>query len=264
MAAIKLSACIEMVFGNEPDFLARIGKSAACGLPGFEFWGWHGKDLAAIKAQAGELGIATATFCCDAPGALVDAANHDAWVAGARESIAVGADYGVPTMIVTTGNELDRCRKEQHAAIVAGLKAIAPAAEAAGITIVLEPLNILTDHAGYYLSTSQEGFEILREVGCPRVKLLFDIYHQQITEGNLIVNIRRDIDLIGHFHMADVPGRHQPLTGEINYENVFKAIADTDYAGFVGMEFAPTGCHAEAVKTTMKLAGAGCCCGCGG
>jgi hydroxypyruvate isomerase len=263
MGKVKLSACIEMVFGNTPDFVERIAKSAEAGLPGFEFWGWHGKDLAAIKAKAAELGIATATFCCDAPGALVDPANHDAWVAGARESIAVGADYGIPTLIVTTGNEMDICRCEQHKAIVAGLKAIAPDAEAAGITIVLEPLNILTDHMGYYLSTSKEGFEICREVGSPRVKLLFDIYHQQITEGNLIVNIRNDIDLIGHFHMADVPGRHQPLTGELNYERIFAAIAATDYAGFVGMEFAPTACHMEAVKTTMKLAGDGCCCGCG-
>lgn len=255
MAQVKLSACIEMIFGNCDNFLTRIEKCSEAGLPGFEFWGWQGKDLDAIKAKATELGIATATFCVAGNGTLVDPANTDNWVAGALESIEVGKNYGIPTMIVTTGNEMEICRCEQHNAVVAGLKAIAPAAEAAGITIVLEPLNILVDHGGYYLSTSKEGFEILNKVDSPNIKLLYDVYHQQITEGNLIQTIRENIDLIGHFHMADVPGRHQPLTGELNYKNIFAAIADTGYSGFVGMEFAPTDCHMDAVKTTMELAG---------
>lgn len=255
MPAIKLSACIEMIFTDVPEYTQRIEKAAQCGVPGFEFWGWHGKDLPAIRAKADELGIALATFCCDSTGSLVDPANTEAWIAGAKESLAKAKEFRVPTLIVTTGNEMALPRQEQHAAIEAGLKGVAPLAEELEITLVLEPLNILVDHAGYYLSTSQEGFEIVREVGSPRVKLLYDIYHQQITEGNLIQTITRNIDLIGHFHMADVPGRHQPGTGEINYRNVFAAIAATNYEGFVGMEFAPTVDHAEAVAITKEAAG---------
>jgi len=253
MPAVKLSACIEMIFGNTPEFVDRIDKAAECGLPGFEFWRWGGKDMEAIKARAEAKGIALAAFCCDSTGTLVDPSNTAAWVEGARQSVAKAVEMGCPTLIATTGNEMDIPREQQHASIVAGLKGIAPVAEDAGITIVLEPLNILVDHAGYYLDTSKEAFEILREVDSPRVRLLFDIYHQQITEGNLIQNITRNIDLIGHFHMADVPGRHEPTTGEINYKNVFAAIAATDYSGFVGMEFAPTGCHTTAVEITKGL-----------
>ncbi len=254
MAAVKLSACIEMIFGNIPDFVDRIDQVADSGLQAFEFWGWHNKDLPAVRARADQHNLALAAFCCDSTGALVDPANTEAWVAGACESIGKAREFGAPTLIVTTGNELPIPRAEQHAAIVAGLKGIAPEAEAQGITLVLEPLNLLVDHAGYYLSTSTEGFEILREVNSPRVKLLYDIYHQQVTEGNLIQTITRNIDLIGHFHMADVPGRFEPGTGEINYKNVFKAIAETSYEGFVGMEFRCTGCHREAVATTRRLA----------
>jgi hydroxypyruvate isomerase len=260
---VKLSACIEMIYGNIPDFLDRIDATAKVGLKAFEFWGFSNKDLPAVRAKADALGLEIATFCCEAPGALVDPANTAAWIEGAKASLATVKQFGVPTAIVTTGNEMDICRKEQHAAIVAGLKGIAPVAEELGITIVLEALNILVDHAGYYLSTSLESFEIIDEVGSPRVTMLYDIYHQQITEGNLIQTLTNNIDKIGHFHMADVPGRHEPLTGEINYENVFAAIAKTSYEGFVGMEFAPTGCHDAACKTTMKLAGYGCGCGCG-
>ena len=263
MPPVKLSACIEMLFNDGTEFVDRIDKAAACGLSAFEFWGWNGKDLPAIRQRADKLGMTLAAFCVVAAKPLVDPEGTAEWVAGAEESIAKAKEFGCPTLIATTGNEMAICRTKQHASIVAGLKAAAPAAEAAGITLVLEPLNILVDHKGYYLSTSAEGFEIIREVGSPNVKLLFDVYHQVITEGNVIQNLTAGIDLIGHFHMADVPGRHEPLTGEINYENVFKAIAATNYAGYVGMEFMPTGCHTEAAKTTMKLAGAGCCC-CGG
>jgi len=111
------------------------------------------------------------------------------------------------------------------------------------------------DHAGYYLSTSEEGFQILDEVGSPRVKLLFDIYHQQITEGDLISRITSNISKIGHFHVADVPGRMEPGTGEINYVNVFKAIAATDYADHVGLEFRCSGTPEAALAQVRQIAG---------
>ena len=104
------------------------------------------------------------------------------------------------------------------------------------MTIVLEPLNILVDHMGYYLVTSKEGFDVIREVNSPNVKLLFDVYHQQTSEGNLISNIRNNIDLIGHIHLGDVPGRKEPGTGEINYRNVFKAICESGYTGYCALE----------------------------
>jgi len=255
MADLKLSACIEMITFGEPDFVKRIDGVADAGLPAFEFWGWGNKDLPAIRRRADDLGLAIATFGISSTGALVDPANTQAWIGGVGESFEKAKEMRAPTLIVTTGDEMPIPREEQHNAIIAGLKGIAPIAEANGINVVLEPLNILVDHAGYYLSTSAEGFDIVRAVGSPRVKLLFDIYHQQITEGNLIQNITRNIDLIGHFHVADVPGRHEPGTGEIDYKNVFAAIAKTNYDGFIGLEYSPTGDAKEALLTTRRLAG---------
>lgn len=261
MAKLNFSVCIEMLF-THLDLLERPAAVAAAGMPAFEFWGWGNKPMDEIKAAADAAGVKIAGFCCDGGGALVDGSYTDQWVETAKKSIDEAVRLGVETLIVTTGQELEGvCRCEQHKAIVAGLKGIAPYAEANGITLVLEPLNILVNHKGYYLSTSDEGFAILDEVGSPNVKLLFDIYHQQITEGNLIDRISANIDKIGHFHVADVPGRHEPGTGEINYANVFAKIAELGYNRHVGLEFTTTTTPEEAMAKVKKAAGMCCCCG---
>jgi hydroxypyruvate isomerase len=109
-----------------------------------------------------------------------------------------------------------------------------------GVTLIVEPLNTLVNHKGYYLHHTAEAFEIVREVASPNVKILFDIYHVQIMDGNLIDIIRKNIASIGHFHVGDVPGRHEPGTGEINYTNVFHAIRETGFRDFVAMEYGPS------------------------
>ena len=260
MANLNFSVCIEMLFTDLP-LLERPAAVAAAGYPAFEFWGWGNKPMDDLKAAADAAGVKIAGFCCDGGGALVDGSYTAQWVETAKASINEAKRLGVETLIVTTGQEIEGvCRCEQHNSVVAGLKGIAPYAEANGITLVLEPLNILVNHKGYYLATSDEGFEILDQVGSPNVKLLFDIYHQQITEGNLIDRITAGIASIGHFHVADVPGRHEPGTGEINYCNVFKKIAELGYDKYVGLEFTTTTTAPEALAKVKKTAGMCCCC----
>ena len=111
--------------------------------------------------------------------------------------------------------------------------------EASGIMLVIEPLNELIDHQGYYLVRSEEAFQIIDEVGSANVKVVFDIYHQQISEGQLIANITSNIDKIGHFHAAGNPGRHELTRGELHYPSIFDAIGATGYRGFVGLEYWP-------------------------
>ena len=113
--------------------------------------------------------------------------------------------------------------------------------EASGITLVIEPLNELIDHLGYYLVRSEEAFQIIDQVGSPNVKVVFDIYHQQISEGQLIANITSNIDKISHFHAAGNPGRHELTRGELHYPSIFDAISATGYRGFVGLEYWPVG-----------------------
>jgi len=250
---IRLSVCIEMIFRELP-FVERMKAVKQCQYDAVEFWGWDNKDIDAIDAARKELGLKIASFVVGGP-PLVKASSQDEFVAQLRRTVEVCHRLDTQRLIVTTGQELeDVPRAEQHQAIVSNLKAAASIAEDAGVVLCLEPLNILVNHKGYYLSTSKEGFEIIHEVDSPAVKLLYDIYHQQITEGHLIPTITQNIQWIGHFHAADNPGRHEPGTGEINYRNVFRAIDKTGYDGYIGLEYSPSKDPAETLAEVRELA----------
>ena len=137
--------------------------------------------------------------------------------------------------------------------MVEGLKACVPYLEESGITLVVEPLNTRVDHAGYYLSSSDEAAEIMKEVGSPYVKMLFDIYHQQIMEGDLIRRIKEYIPYIGHFHAAGNPGRHELYQSEVDYGKVFAAIQETGYEGCVGLEYFPLDDPEKGLAFAKKL-----------
>jgi hydroxypyruvate isomerase len=263
---LKLSACLPMMFGEIKDFYDRFQAAKDAGLEYAEFWGWSGFDIDKLKNTADSAGIKIGAACIDTTVPEVaavfnkkklltrDADAFDAFYKACQESIKVAQKLNIPSLIITVGQErYDVTRYEQHANIVMNLKHVAPLFEDAGITLVVEPLNILTNHIGYFLASSYEAFEICNEVGSPQVKVLYDIYHQQITEGNLIPTIRKYFDLIGHFHVADVPGRNEPGTGEINYKNVFKAIESLGYDKCVGLEYSPTIDTAETVKKVIAL-----------
>ena len=144
-------------------------------------------------------------------------------------------------------------RDEQTQAVIAALKAGARIVEPEGITIILEPLNILVDHPKQLVVHSEHAASILKAVGSPNVKMLFDIYHQQISEGNLSGNIRKYHDLIGYYQLADHPGRHEPTTGEINYAFVLRTIHDVGYVDPIGMEMSPKGDPMAAFKAMREV-----------
>lgn len=163
----------------------------------------------------------------------------EAVLANVRESLQAAQDLGCPSLIVLAGNaEADRAAQERR--LVENLKRAAELAEKAGVTLNLEALNSLVDHPGYSVDTSAQGFRIVREAGSEAVKLLFDVYHMQVMEGNLIENITRNIDLIGHFHSAGVPGRHEHFSGELDYRNILKAIEGSGYSRYFGLEYWPS------------------------
>jgi hydroxypyruvate isomerase len=252
--SLKLSVCVEMIFRELP-FLERLDQVAAAGYSAFEFWRFADKDVKAIRARMQELGLACATFAGTMGVPLVDPSRRAELRPAIAEALGVARQLDCPTIIATTGNSLPGVsREEQHASVVAALRELAKPCEEQGVTLVLEPLNVLVDHQGYYLDRSAEGFEILDEVGSPAVKLLYDIYHQQITEGNLIATMTANLAKIGHVHVADVPGRHEPGTGEINYRNVFGALDRAGYARYVGLEYRPRASAASALASTKALA----------
>ncbi len=249
---LKFSACIEAIFQQEP-FLERIDALAATGIRAFEFWRWQTKDLAGISARRERYGLEVAAFIGGS--GLTDPARRSDFVRDIEASLAVAQKLDCSRLIVTSGNAMPgMARETQHENIVNCLLDAAPLAESARITLLLEPLNVLVDHPGNFLTTSAEALAIIREVGSPAVKLLYDIYHQQISEGNLTATIRANIGAIGHFHCADVPGRHEPGTGEINYVNILGQIAALGYQGYVGLEYFPLAPPLETLRNLAALA----------
>lgn len=234
------SVCAPAVFSGIPvhETLERI---AATGAKYYEFWSWWDQDVEAIAAEQAKYGLQCAALCTYfIP--LTDPACRADYIEGLKKSIETARKLGCTTLISQLGNDTGAPRADQHASIVEGLRACTPLLEEAGITLTIEPLNTLVDHPGYYLTTSIEGFEIVREVGSPNVKLLYDIYHQQIMEGHLIANTTANISLIGHFHAAGNPGRHEMLgENEIHYPSVFAALKRAGYEKAIGLEYFPVG-----------------------
>ena len=247
---MKLSVCVDALFGS--DTLNGIKTVKDCGINTFEFWCWWDKDIDALIKTKTESGMDIAAFCTKFI-SLVDASRREEYLAGLAETISVAQKLNCKTLITQVGDFLpDVPAEEQHKNLVDGLKACVPLLEKSGITLVFEPLNTTVDHKGYYLWSSDESFAICDEVGSPYVKVLYDIYHQQIMEGNLISRITANIDKIGHFHAAGNPGRNELSRGEINYPEIFKAIEDTNYTGYMGLEYIPLEDPAKGLKELMK------------
>lgn len=259
---MKASVCIEMIYTEFP-LLERIKIAAEQGFDAVEFWNWDNKDMPAIKKAAKDADIKIATFQSNRGGTLIKPSHREDFISGIKESLEMANQMNTSRMFLLT-DELgdDRSVKfqfpelseeEKYQSVLEGLKELAPLAQAAGVTLALEPLNNLVDHAGYWLKRSEVGFELVRKVNNPNIRLLFDIYHQQISEGNIIERLIGNLDVIGHVHVADVPGRHQPGTGELNYANILGKLCDAGYEGFVGLEFEPTISSKEAALAALKL-----------
>ncbi len=235
---LKASVCIDAVLAKTPIETA-LQIVAKAGYRAFEFWMWWEKDLDEIINFRDRYGLQIAA-CCTKFVSLVDPATRQDYLDGLSESLAAARKLQCPVLISQVGDfRLGVARQEQHDCLVEGLREAAKMLDGSGVVLAIEPLNELVDHAGYYLIRSQEAFEIIDKVSSPHVKVTYDIYHQQISEGHLIANIRANIDKIAHFHAAGNPGRHELNRGEIHYPAIFDSIRQTDYEGYVGLEYWP-------------------------
>jgi hydroxypyruvate isomerase len=175
------------------------------------------------------------------PDGLNNKANHDAIVSGLEKSLPTAAKLGVPNLITFFGNRKGMADQEGLDNCVIGLNRIKKAAEDAGVTVCIEVLNSKVDHKDYLGDRSAYGFQVVKAVASPRVKVLYDAYHMQIMEGDLIRTIRDNHEWIAHVHTGGVPGRHElDGTQEVNWRAVSTALADTGFAGYMAHEFVPT------------------------
>lgn len=180
--------------------------------------------------------------------------NFDAIKAQLIENIALAQQWDIPNLIMFSGNRDGQSDAEGQAIIIEGLRQLAPIAEAAGITLILELLNSKVDHPGYMCDKTAWGVEVIKQVASPSVKLLYDIYHMQIMEGDIINTIRTNHEYIGHYHTAGVPGRNEiDASQELNYAPIMQAIAYTGYTAFVGQEFVPLGDPVQGLKDAFRI-----------
>ncbi|MDR1531334.1 MAG: TIM barrel protein [Clostridiales bacterium] len=234
---MKFSVCLDAVFHGR-DTVESMKALAAAGINTVEFWAWWEKDLSAIQQAREELGINISAFCTKFV-SLVDAGLRQTYLIRLEESIEAARKLGCAKLITQVGNTLEGTTKErQRQNLIEGLAACVPLLSDAGVTLLVEPINT-KEAKDYFLYSSEEAFDIVGEVGSSFVKVLFDIYHQQIMEGDLITRITENIGKIGHFHAAGNPGRHELHTGEIYYPDIFKAIDQSGFDGYMGLEYFP-------------------------
>ena len=255
---IKQSVCFPIfrsAFSSLDELFAAI---AAAGYRAVEFWAHRGLSadeefaVADVASQAAGHGLAVASFSGHAslPDGCNDPGNHDRIEAELRNSIELAAAHGVPGLICFAGNRLHGQSDYEGLVECARLmRRVAPHAEQHGVNLNMELLNSKVNHPGYLADRSDWGLALCEMVRSPRVKLLFDIYHMQIMEGDVIRSIRRLLPLIGHFHTAGNPGRNElDDSQELNYRGICNAIAATDYDLYVGHEFSPLGDPGAALR----------------
>lgn len=262
---LEAGLVIDAVMPDVP-LAERLERVAATGFRNVEFWNPVAlcPDPAELARLAEHAGVALNSQVLVSPdgrlgGGLVDPSRRAEMLERLRAAFAYGREAGIAAGIICTGNGVEGTSDAaMRQSVVDGLKAAAELAEAEGVTLLLEPLNTAVDHPGYWLASSDLGAEICREVGSPRVKLLFDCYHMEITEGDLAGHIARHADVIGHFHAAGVPGRHEPCVGRLDYGPVVEHIASLGWRGVISLEYRPSiDDHAESLRRSLAaLAGA--------
>lgn len=258
---IKHCACIDTLYTELP-FEDRFAAAKADGFESVEFWDWRIRDLDQVKAAAEKAGIAISGFNGDADYSLVDPTHKEAYLRDLEKSLQAAKKVGAATVtihsnalgeggvVVNHYDELSDTVKlcSMYDTLLASVKL----AESYGIRMNLEALNIKVDHVGNFLQTTQMAAEITRLINSPYLKVLFDAYHMQYNEGALCYNLEKYIDQIGHIHVADCPGRHEPGTGEINYHNVYQTLERLGYENRVGYELFPATDTKTAVEAIMN------------
>lgn len=253
---IKQSICYPLFMPKEMALGDLVATAAEIGYAAIELW-TRPPEFEEIVELAHRHGLAVASMTGHGslPDGLNKRSNHDRIEVELRESIDIAARHGIPGLICFSGNiQPHQTEIEAITAVADGLARIAPYAEEKGINLNVELLNSKIDHPGYQCDHTAWGVAVCERVNSPRVKLLYDIYHMQIMEGDVIRNIRENIKWIGHFHTAGVPGRHDlDDTQELNYRGICRAIAATGYDLYLGHEFRPKGDPIQSLRATFAV-----------
>lgn len=255
-APFKLSVMLWTVFHHLP-FEERLEKVHEAGYRSVELVGefkkWSPDDYRRVNRQKRALGMTfDATAGLDHGVAVPEA--REAFLADVRNMLPVLDRLECPALIVMSGNRVPGLPPgSQRQCAIEGLQRAAEIIEGKNLRVLIENIDP-EENPHYYLTSAAEGFEIVRAVGHPRVQFLYDIYHEQIAEGNLIEKLEKNFDEVGLVHIADVPGRHEPGTGEIDYGNIFRKLGELGYGHYAAMEYLPTYDAVRSLAASRELA----------
>jgi hydroxypyruvate isomerase len=258
---MKLSLCLEMLFTDLP-FIERLDVASRLGYSAIEFWDWRNKDVQALGDAASRLGLTVAAMSGNRRHALIDPEARAGLIEEIDDVFAAAGQLNCRRIMMLSDVLNDDGGAAPSQTLSAGkktgsmienLRALAERAEAAAVTLLLEPLNTVLDHRGCFLNDSALGVEIVRRVDSPNVRLLYDIYHMSMMGEDVLKEIDRSLEWIGYLHVADLPGRHQPGTGTIDYKALNALLRRAKYEGFIGMEFSPLGPDEQAARTPLEV-----------
>lgn len=255
---VKFDVCIETVF-PEKKAEEKIYKIKEIGYEWIEFWFSENKDIEAMSSALKDCKIKLNNLVLNSPnglkgGSLVKKQDKDVYLQRLKDTIKIAKKMDCNMAITCTGNSLNGLTKtEMTENIIEILSEAENILKENSFILLLEPLNSLIDHKGYFLDSAKDAAEIIRKINSPWIKLLYDIYHMQIMEGNICDFIEKNIDIIGHFHSAGVPGRHELFEGEINYSFIIKLLERLGYKGCFGLEYFPSIIdHQLSLKKTLE------------
>jgi hydroxypyruvate isomerase len=204
-----------------------------------EFQKWSSDETRRVMAKMRSLGLAF-DMLSGVKAGFADPSGGAEFISQANAQMKAAKELESPQINLKSGNRIENVpRSAQHAASIENLKRAADLAAANHVQIVVEPIDPL-ENPNMYLTSVSEAFEMIRAVDSPQVRVLYDFYHEQRAYGNLIEKLEQNIELVGLVHIADVPGRHEPGTGEIDYQNIYRKLAQLKYNKFITMEFYPT------------------------
>lgn len=245
-SAITTSVMLWTLKGTTEE---KMECAAKAGLQSVELVSEHvglsDAQLADLKKTARSLRLGMDTIIATPdwgkrPVSMLDPAQRDNFLNDVRSAIVYAQKLEVPQIILMAGNTIKgKTYDEQFASLLEGTKRAGDLAAKANVTLIVEPLNNKINHKGFFLASCVDGTRLMKETDNPHVKLLFDIYHEQVQQGNVINTLKAAMPFVAVFHVADNPGRNDPGTGEMNYDNIYKAIKKENYSGYITMEYLP-------------------------
>jgi hydroxypyruvate isomerase len=252
----KLSVMLWTVYEKLP-FDQRIEKVAEAGYNAVElvneYKNFTKEDYARFRAKKRELHLAV-DATSGISHSLCDASQRNAFLDEVRAKLPVLEELECNKLIILSGDKVPgQSPQQMHQNCIEGLKRAADIAATKNVGLLLENIDP-EENPKYFLTSVSEGFEIVRSVHAPNVQFLYDFFHEQIAEGNLLAKLEKNLDLIGVVHIADVPGRHDPGTGEINYPNIYRKLGQLGFNGYVAMGFIPEGETVAALSTAREIA----------